>query len=125
MKPFNLEYAKAGRPVCTRDGRDARILCFDFKSRSHHIVAAVSNSQGKEHIEVFNDNGRRFNNNIEDYNDLMMKGEYKKGYVALYKPSLNTKCVAYATNVYETLEELKEEINMDSCLDIVEVEWEE
>ena len=25
FKPFNLEQAKAGKPVCTRDGRKARI----------------------------------------------------------------------------------------------------
>ena len=29
MKPFDLEAAKAGKPVCTRDGRKARINCFD------------------------------------------------------------------------------------------------
>lgn len=29
MKPFNLEEAKQGKPVCTRDGCKARILCFD------------------------------------------------------------------------------------------------
>ena len=29
LKPFDLEAAKAGKLVCTRDGRNARIICFD------------------------------------------------------------------------------------------------
>lgn len=31
LKPFDLEAAKAGKPVCTRDGRKARIICWDKK----------------------------------------------------------------------------------------------
>lgn len=31
LKPFDLEAAKAGKPVCTRDGRKARIICFNAK----------------------------------------------------------------------------------------------
>ena len=31
LKPFDLEAARAGSPVCTRDGRKARIVCFDKK----------------------------------------------------------------------------------------------
>ena len=34
MKPFNLEAAKAGAQVITRDGRKARIVCFDRASSS-------------------------------------------------------------------------------------------
>ena len=29
LKEFDPEAAKAGKPVCTRDGRKARIICFD------------------------------------------------------------------------------------------------
>lgn len=32
MKPFNLEEAKAGKPVCTRDGRKVNILRFDLNN---------------------------------------------------------------------------------------------
>ena len=28
LKEFDLEAAKAGKPVCTKDGRKARIICF-------------------------------------------------------------------------------------------------
>lgn len=41
FKPFDLEQAKAGKPVCTRDGRKARIICFDLKNGNHPIVAVI------------------------------------------------------------------------------------
>lgn len=31
MKPFDLEKAKLGHKVITRDGRNVRIVCFDYK----------------------------------------------------------------------------------------------
>lgn len=31
-KPFNLEEAKAGKPVCTRGGHKAKIICFDART---------------------------------------------------------------------------------------------
>ena len=29
LKPFDIQKAREGKPVCTRDGRKARIVCFD------------------------------------------------------------------------------------------------
>lgn len=40
LKEFDLEAAKAGKPVCTRDGRKARIICFDAKCNKP-IVALI------------------------------------------------------------------------------------
>ena len=40
MRKFNLEEAKAGKPVCTRDGKDARIEYIDSDSL-YPIVARI------------------------------------------------------------------------------------
>lgn len=45
LRPFNLEEAKAGKPVCTRSGREVRIICFD-RACSHPIVALIGNELG-------------------------------------------------------------------------------
>ena len=37
LKPFDFEAAKAGKPVCTRDGRKVRIICFDAKRKDGKI----------------------------------------------------------------------------------------
>lgn len=49
MEPFNLEEAKAGKPVCTRDGRNARIICYDYKNDVYPIIALVE-TDGSESI---------------------------------------------------------------------------
>lgn len=41
MKPFDLEAAKRGAAVCTRDGRNARIICTDCRNRDS-VVALVN-----------------------------------------------------------------------------------
>lgn len=46
MKEFDLEKAKAGHLVCTRDGHEARILCFDRKGH-HFIVVLVKDADNE------------------------------------------------------------------------------
>ena len=47
LKEFNLEAAKSGKPVCTRDGRKARIICFDAKG-DKPIIALVEAKGNKD-----------------------------------------------------------------------------
>lgn len=51
FKPFNLEQAKAGKPVCTRDRHKARIICFDAKLKNYSIVALVKEKGSVPDIE--------------------------------------------------------------------------
>lgn len=41
MKPFDIELAKAGHRVCTRDGKPARIICFDRRSVNGCSIVAL------------------------------------------------------------------------------------
>lgn len=70
MKQFDLEAAKNGAPVCTRDGRKARIICFDRKTEFDTIVALVED-KGIEWTTTCDKNGR-FIQTKEHPNDLMM-----------------------------------------------------
>lgn len=58
MKPFDLEKAKAGAPVQTRDGRPVRILCFDRQSEMYPIVALISHGSCDEAIENYTVKGQ-------------------------------------------------------------------
>ena len=40
LKPFDIQKAREGKPVCTRDGRNVRIICFDAKG-DYPIVALI------------------------------------------------------------------------------------
>ena len=76
MKEFNLEEAKAGKPVCMMDGSKVRILCFDAKC-DFPIIALieVNRMDGTiyEYVRLYRDDGKNIESNIIDY-DLMMKG---------------------------------------------------
>ena len=82
LKPFDLQKAKAGKPVCTRDGRKARIICFDrrlfYKNVSYPILALVECSDGEDLIE----------DGAEYKDDLMMLPEKKEGWAVIFKDDL-------------------------------------
>jgi len=60
MREFNLEEAKAGKPVCTRYGLNARILCFDRKSHGsvYPIIGLVEYLDGEENVKTWGIDGR-------------------------------------------------------------------
>ena len=75
LKPFDLEAAKAGKPVCTRDGRKARIISFDRHGEDCPIIALVVDSKNAECEEVIDYTLDGIcNENIINHNkyDLMM-----------------------------------------------------
>lgn len=89
MQKFDPQAAMSGAKVCTRDGRPARILCFDLKDRLNPVVVAVLRDDLTEYILCYSIHGllNRFDFGIESPDDLMMadddyrdkleRGEYK------------------------------------------------
>lgn len=88
MKPFDLEKAKAGHPVCTRDGRDARIICFDRKGPLP-IVALVTDFYWRETALCFNDDGSFNDGGCCHPVDLFMKPTKTTYYINVYTNPLN------------------------------------
>ena len=83
LKPFSLEAAKAGKPVCTRDGRKARIICFDAKGEKP-IIALIANGNSED-VNYYYITGKVRFLDKEDENDLMMLPEKKEGWVNIYR----------------------------------------
>lgn len=88
IEPFNIDKAKLGEPVCTKEGRNVRILCFDIISELP-IVAAISNitSNGKleEIVERYNIDGK-ISKTVDSPSDLIMKPrEIKEGFSFMAK----------------------------------------
>lgn len=113
LKPFDLEKAKAGKPVCTRDGRKARIICFDLKNDEYPIVAAVGNDSS-ETLFSYTTNGE-IADGIESDKDLMMLTEKKEGWIIFTKEMIHP--------TKESAERFARSIT--SKLGICKVEWEE
>ena len=92
LKPFDLEAAKSGKPVCTRDGRKARIVCFDAKGY-RPIVALIEvdceDDCTPEDVFLFTDKGYYNCSSIASDNDLMMLPEKKEGWINVYRHQIH------------------------------------
>lgn len=91
MKPFNLEAAKAGKPVVTRDGNPARIICFDA-NRRFPLIALVASPQ-VEGIYTYTEGGRYSSGGRDSSYDLWMKEDVTRTkWVTLIKQPLQPVC---------------------------------
>lgn len=118
LKPFDLEAAKAGKPVCTRDGRKARIICFDLNNKNFPIVAII-NCDTEENAYQYDIDGvcDEHDNNL----NLMMSPEKKEGWVNLCK---NNYVDTLAVGVFPNREEAVSNCP-PSYLCTIKIEWEE
>ena len=115
LKPFDLEAAKAGKTVCTRDGRKARIICFDRINGDYYkIVACVTAFDGDfEEVLFYGIDGYIVDSQNPKDEDLMIRPEKKKGWILLRKDGC----------VFDN-----EEVAKKNCTDdyfVAKVEWEE
>ena len=85
MKPFDLEAAKAGAPVCTENGIPVRILCFDRKGSEFPIIALKDNTDSHESFSTFTKRGEEtpcskvgisLKMRDDDYVEKLVRGEY-------------------------------------------------
>lgn len=114
LKPFDLEAAKAGKPVCTKDGRNVRIICFDCKDEAFPIVALVSGSYEKEEVISYDKDG--FSTTRESKDILFMLPERKEGWVNVYD----------STPIYDTKERAElGALTVIKRIATVKIEWEE
>lgn len=112
LKEFDLEAAKAGKPVCTRDGRKARIICFDLNNKNFPIVAII-NCDTEENAYQYDIDGvcDEHDNNL----NLMMSPEKKEGWIIIHKEAIYDK---------ETAEKIARETTAN-VIRIQKIEYEE
>lgn len=86
MIPFNLEEAKKGRQVCTRDGRKARIICFDRKGYEHIPILALIEINGKEdYFYTYGNDGVWAKDGQETNNDLFLVKDIHEAWIVIYE----------------------------------------
>ena len=123
MRPFDLELAKQGEPVCTRDGRNARIICFDAKNESYPIVALIQDG-ARECVFNFGLDGR-FTHTKEDVDDidLFMKSTQHTGWINIYNYNGKIHC---DSTVYTSEEVAKSHRNsVVECIGTKPISWED
>ena len=121
LKPFDIQKAREGKPVCTRDGRKVRILCFDRLccDETSTIVACILSKDGKdENVIIYSSDGFMADKQHPYADDLMMIPEKKEGWINVY--TLNT--------CYSSKEEAEANIDQDyedEYIRTVKINWEE
>lgn len=121
MKPFNLEHAKAGRPVVTRDGREAKII-YTNAMGDYPIVALVEYPHPSPHEEScqFREDGRYIDKDSPSDLDLFMTPVKREGWINVYpEEAVSSKRVVHPS------EESAARHAAKSLIKTVRVEWEE
>ena len=124
--PFDIEKAINGSDVCTRDGRNARILCFDAKGDRPVVALIDQKGISDDYPYKYYPNGSFYDDTISDI-DLMIVPSVKTGYVNLYKNhSNNDDCIYNTSNVYRSIDDARNHIvDQDNYIDTVEFSWKE
>lgn len=105
-RPFDLEKAKAGERIVTRDGHPARIISWDREHMTDHIVALVEyteDGETTEEVMTYTDQGRYYDDGNESCNDLFMAPTIVEKWVNVYKCGCGY-CYIYHDSEQEALE---------------------
>ena len=115
LKPFDIQKEREVKPVCTRDGRKARIIAFDANG-GRPIVALVTECDDEEEIPYkYHCDGFYNCQSIPSDNDLMMLPERKEGWAKVRKD----------INLYDTKEEADRKMIGNDEYVTAKVCWEE
>lgn len=123
LKPFDLEKAKQGAKVITRDGRPARIICWDRVESTYPIVALVKDKDGTDvDIETYTLDGACVAE--QEYNlDLFMNPTIVERWVNVYKNEYEG---YYNGCYYETEQEARQHIvDYSDWVTTTKITWEE
>lgn len=119
MKPFNLEEAKAGKAVVTKDGLPVKIIYWDKKDENYPIVALVGEHEITETYGL-SGNYSTYKNSM----DLFMASEKKEGWINIYK--YDTLADRRGNYIFPTKEEAIKEGTPDyDYITTTKIEWEE
>lgn len=120
MKPFDLEKAKAGHPVCTREGKDVRIICWDRKFGQYPIVALMFDEDGDEYLECYTEEGFSCLDR-EDAIDLFLKDENRVAWTNIYHDGMGN---PYNDEFFDSEEGAKTRAKKN-VVKTIKIEWEE
>ena len=123
MKPFDLEKAKAGEPVMTRDGCKARVICFDREDVDFPLVALVTDPEsGTEILETYRADGRYTIAVAVTDPDLVMAPVKKEGWMNIYSRDGGVFASVRGGPIFAT-KELADENTNDNRIACIRVEW--
>jgi len=121
MKPFDLEKAKSGHPLITRDGRKAKFIahvpeCDDL----YRVLVYV---EGAKQVWNFTESGTVIRSSGQPQ-DLFIAVEKKTGWVNIYPPAVYSSEYRTMGLIFPSKEQADNSTRADR-LACVQVSWEE
>lgn len=123
LAPFDINLAKQGKPVCTRNGRKARIICFDRISAKPILALVPSTDRKGEDVFDYFVSGKVTASPLESNLDLMMLPEKKEGWVNVYYDN-DASSHRGCRFIYDTKERAVKEAG-SNYITTVKINWEE
>ena len=123
LKLFDFEAAKQGKPVCTRNGRKARIICFDAEGE-HPIIALVTDGV-QEYPYNYTKEGYYHTEGVETMADLMMLPEKKEGWVNVYREESNNNERLIEQTIYKTRKDAFDNACPKGYITTTKINWKE
>ena len=129
MEQFSIEkyLQNPNRPVVTRDGRSARILCGDRinNNRPNFPVIALIRRNDVEEIKVYTKDGKYYED-MDDNLDLFFAPKKKEGWVNIYRTTSGNQ-VGEIYNSKEDAETLAKDCEkiVAAYVATIKIEWEE
>lgn len=125
MKQFDLqEFLKNPiRPIVTRDGHAARIICTNRVDKTHHILALLFEDEDRDREEVYQYTSRgEYYPNASSPHDLFFAPIKKDGWINVYRGN-----GGYNTFVCNRIFATKEEAQREKrdIIATLKIEWEE
>lgn len=126
MKQFDLqEFLKnPTRPIVTRDGHAARIICTNRIDKTHPILALLFENEDRDREEVY-----QYTSKGEYYpyasspHDLFFAPIKKEGWIKVYYGK--SRCNTFVCNrIFATKAEAERQ-KTDDVVAIIKIEWEE
>lgn len=120
MKPFDPT-----KPVKTRDGRPARIICTDARNRVYPVIALVV-TDGNERPEMFTHRGKFYEGLAgNDPKDLINIPVKREGWINIF-PNLTfpPNVVACTSHAFDSEKEADDHATGDRVA-CIRIEWEE
>lgn len=121
MKAFDIEKAKAGAEVCTRDKRAVRIIEFNKRSVCGHTIVALIDNGATEELHTYFNNGR-IDLSREKNEDLFLVGSIEERWANIYADDTIRAC----GSLYYTEEDaIAHKDDEEGYIATVMLEWEE
>jgi hypothetical protein len=120
--PFNIEKARAGKPVQTVGGNKARIVCFDLKDpdSEYSLLVILEDDDGfeREYDAYTMDGKYDINSEEQEEMDLVMAPETKSTFIHIYLLDNGSLWICDAHSM--SLEEAKKSADSDGINKYIE-----